>query len=253
MNAISHGLVAKAPLVLPGESADEYATFVGDWFESLRPSSIPEATVVAQLADLAWRLERLNRVEHAHNLARLEEELRTTPSAKNAQALKRVATGLDALLTAVENSAAPCTPEQAQPFLAGCSAVLDLLREVDDLPLTLVERLNGAVDAVETAKSAAELAVAFSLVGEIGWETKENLRPHREKAQLALEAQRQTIAGEVLLVKDPDARRFGRYRQMIEVSMSRNFELLKHAQAATAHGAEQPASPELRVHLRVVK
>ena len=52
------------------------------WFAALSPGTIPEATSVAQLADTAWKLERLSRVENSRMRARLEEELEKTDEFK---------------------------------------------------------------------------------------------------------------------------------------------------------------------------
>ena len=77
LNAIRFGFTA-AHLLLPGEDPAAYEAFLDSWFSALVPTTMPEATSVAQLADTAWKLERLSRVENGRMLARLEEEVEKT-------------------------------------------------------------------------------------------------------------------------------------------------------------------------------
>jgi hypothetical protein len=60
--AISHGLTARQPL-LPHEDPDEFLAFVDMYREAFRPVTRLAKELVAELADLHWRLRRLPAIE----------------------------------------------------------------------------------------------------------------------------------------------------------------------------------------------
>jgi hypothetical protein len=57
-NAISHGLTSKHP-VLPSESTEQYQQHLESYVEIYRPVGFEQIQMVAELADLRWRLRRV--------------------------------------------------------------------------------------------------------------------------------------------------------------------------------------------------
>lgn len=109
MNAVKGGFGARG-LLLPHESADEYAALVSSWTETLRPSSTAEANLVARVADLNWRLERLARMEHAAILAEAERLVREGAYSKALTAhrnLREMFSGLATLASETKLSRMP--------------------------------------------------------------------------------------------------------------------------------------------------
>jgi len=76
-NAVRHGLGGFA-LVLKGESVAEYRANQTAWFTALAPTTKIEGQLVAQLADIAWRLDRCAKLEHRRHLALVEEKMQET-------------------------------------------------------------------------------------------------------------------------------------------------------------------------------
>jgi hypothetical protein len=63
-NAIRQGYAAQGAL-MPGETPEQYEANVVAWFDSLRPANAAEAKLVARLADVDFRQERLGRALRA--------------------------------------------------------------------------------------------------------------------------------------------------------------------------------------------
>jgi hypothetical protein len=62
LNAVKHGLSAET-VVLPGESAEQYAAELSGYLHHFQPANKPEADLVRQLASVHWRMIRYTRVE----------------------------------------------------------------------------------------------------------------------------------------------------------------------------------------------
>lgn len=255
LNAVRHGLGARGPLLLPGESESDYEVFLNGWFDTIRPAAIPEASIVAELANLAWKIDRLNRVEHGHLMLRLEEEVMKTVAAELLTTSERAALAVRALLDAVRGSTPPASPDGLSSFLAGCTTVVEILRDVDGAPLQLTEQFAGAVDELDAAKAADEIASALGSIARAAQEATHWLDGVRENSLAELQSQREKLAAQMILMKDGDAKKFDRYRQMIEKAMQRQFELLKAAQEQTTLSKTRPVADqqELRVRLRLVR
>lgn len=61
-NALKHGLFSRQ-VVLPHESQEEYDAMLAELADHYRPVGIQEATIVREVADNHWKLERARRVE----------------------------------------------------------------------------------------------------------------------------------------------------------------------------------------------
>jgi hypothetical protein len=110
MNALRHGLSANH-LLLPGEDSQQYGSHLDGYFATFAPTTLPEAHVVAQLGDLAWKLERLSKLENNRLRARLEEEMEKTHEHQSAVITRRASQMVNALVWAME--AVPMPPDDA--------------------------------------------------------------------------------------------------------------------------------------------
>ena len=70
-NAVKHGLRSKHP-VITGEDPAEYQSKLDKLRNDLRPVNALEDEIVEQIADTAWRLKRLTRIEAAVNAYHLD-------------------------------------------------------------------------------------------------------------------------------------------------------------------------------------
>jgi hypothetical protein len=62
-NALKHGLRSQKHIVLPGESAAEFAALEASLLEELAPQGALQAVLARRVAAAAWRLERAERIE----------------------------------------------------------------------------------------------------------------------------------------------------------------------------------------------
>jgi hypothetical protein len=62
-NALKHGLRSQKHIVLPGESATEFATLEASLLEELAPQGALQAVLAQRVVAAAWRLERAERLE----------------------------------------------------------------------------------------------------------------------------------------------------------------------------------------------
>jgi hypothetical protein len=73
-NALKHGLLAQRS-VIPGEDPAEFDALV-TWFENtFNPSNAYEASLVRQMADADWRLQRISHLEKAYLSSAVEDTL----------------------------------------------------------------------------------------------------------------------------------------------------------------------------------
>lgn len=64
-NALKTGAYSMSTIILPGESEAEFNELVEQFSRDFAPSDIAEVTMVRDLAILAWKKRRLDRIEHS--------------------------------------------------------------------------------------------------------------------------------------------------------------------------------------------
>ncbi len=204
---------------------------------------------MAQLADTAWKLERLSRVENGRIRARLEEELEKTDEFKTYD-LTRRALAVSAFVEFVDASPPPKDAEQTDAFLTGVEKTVTVLREVPGLPMVVVEPLAFALNTCPgELKDGAHPPGRLPRPGKRGPGVKGALSAKLAEDEGALAPVRERLAAEVLLLEDADLRKLERHRKLLETAMQRQLGLLDQlrAQVATVK-AENPAeAKELRV------
>ncbi len=70
-NALKHGLLAQDS-VIPGEDPAEFDRHLTTYQDTYLPRNCVEKEIVRQIADAAWRMRRLSRIEAAHITADIE-------------------------------------------------------------------------------------------------------------------------------------------------------------------------------------
>jgi hypothetical protein len=256
MNALRHGLTANN-LLLPGEDAQEYERHLDGYFATFAPATLPEAQVVAQVGDLAWKLERLTKLENNRLRARLEEELEKTDAYKSFVLTRRALQMVNALAETVE--AVPLPPEDAErsgALINGVERMVAELREVPELPLAVVQPLADALDAAKKSQQGACISKStYRHLGDMAKLARGALTAKLTQEEAALEPVREQLAAAVLLLEDKDLRKLERHRRLLEGSMARQLALLgqMRVQVAASKPEAQAEAQELRVRLRVVK
>ncbi len=255
LNSVKHGLGSKTPLLLPGEDPDDWESFMGEWFATLAPISIPEGTIVAQLGDLAWKLERLARIEHGNALKKLEEAVMQTPTARTLVATQKVRVAVDGLLRAVNESQPPTSTDGLEPFLDGLGELYHYVKEIEGVPASLLAKMSNELKKLADSNDAGALTSAFLEIGKCARELASFLASEEERLNEEQKTQRERLSAEQLLTPDPEQRKFDRYRETIEKAMSREFGLLnqmREQRPDVPAGAGQDPQ-EVRVRLRLVK
>jgi Sec-independent protein translocase protein TatA len=255
LNSLRHGLSAKH-LLLPGEDAAEYEAHMDSWFSTLAPANLPEATLVAQLGDTAWKLERLSKLEDGLSLARLEEVLETTAEFQRFILTHRALQAVGAFVEISDVCPVPQDMAQTEALLAAVEGTMKLVREVPELPEAVIQPLAHSLGyARDTSKGRPMLPDAYRALGEVTKVLKAALSTKVAEDESALGPVRERLAAEVLLLEDADLKKLERHRKLLESSMQRQLDLLGQVRArgSTATPQAQAEARELRVKLRLVK
>jgi len=256
LNAVRYGFSA-SHLLLPGEDPDSYEAFVSEWFTSFSPSTMPEATSVAQLADTAWKLERLSRVENGRMRARLEEELEKTDEFKTYDNTRMALAMMTAFVESVE--AIPTPPKDAErtkAFLTGVEKTVTLLREVPGLPMAVVEPLAFALKTTQENEETERIPPAiYENLGNMARVVRSTLIMKQAEEEAVLGPLRERLAAEVLLLEDGDLKKLERHRRTLETTMERQLAIFHQLRAEMANTKTENTSETqaLKVKLRVVR
>lgn len=256
LNSLRHGLSANN-LLLPGEDAQEYERHLDAYFATFAPATLPEAQVVAQIGDLAWKLERLTKLENSRMRARLEEKLEGTEAHQLVISTRRALEALSGLVAAVDaRRTAPKELELTEALLCGLEGTVGILREVPGLPEAVIQPLNLALNEARDTRQEGRLEqAAYEHLGNMAKVARGALTEKLAQEEAALEPVRERLAAAVLLLEDKDLRKLERHRRLLESSMARQLGLLGQirVQVASSKPEAQAEAQELRVKLRLVK
>jgi hypothetical protein len=256
LNSVRFGFSA-AHLLLPGEDAAAYEAFLDSWFAALAPTTIPEAASVAQLADTAWKLERLSRVENGRMRARLEEALEKTDEFKTFDNTRMALAMMTGFVEAVDAVPSPPTDaERTSAFLAGVEQTVKMLRELPGLPMAVMEPLASALKMAQERKETERIPSAiYENLGNMARVVKGALGMKLAEEDAALGPLRERLAAEVLLLEDVDLRKLEKARRTLEGTMQRQLAILHQLRAELANSKmENPSETQaLRVKLRLVR
>lgn len=256
LNSLRHGFTASNRL-LPGEDAQEYERHLGGYFATFTPATLPEAQVVAQVGDLAWKLERLSRLENNRLRARLEEKLEETDAFRLVVSTRRALEALSGLVAALDaRRTAPKELELTEALLRGLEGTVGLLQEVPGLPEAVIQPLSLALEeARDTRQEGGLEQSAYEHLGNMARLARGALAAKLAQEEAALVPVRERLAAEVLLLEDADLKKLERHRKLLESSMQRQLDLLGQVRArvSTTTPQAQAEAQELRVRLRVVK
>ncbi|HEX8434344.1 hypothetical protein [Archangium sp.] len=226
------------------------------WFSTLGPTSLPEATLVAQLGDTAWKLERLSKLENGRSLARLEESLEKTPEFERFVLTHRALQAVSAFVEIADACPVPQDEAQTDALLAAVEGTMKIVHEVPELPEAVMQPLAFSLGhARDTSKDGRMLPDAYRALGDAAKVLKGALSAKLAEDKAALAPVRERLAAEVLLLDDADLRKLERHRKLLETAMQRQLGLLDQlrVQVATVKAQNPADARELRVKLRVVR
>lgn len=255
-NRATHGLNS-VRLLLATEDVAEYRHHLDEWVQSLGPATPAEHQIVQLVADLMWRLKRVERIEQRRALAILDDLVEQTPEWATRARAQDLALGLDTVARMVASSPLPVPTSRAGGFLAGLRGIENLVEQYraalapELWPEAPICTFLGAVkNLAEEIGIAASVSEAFTATGTAAATLATAVRDLMPALDAAVEKARMAISTETLLVDDED-RRFERHRRILEASVARQLELLTKvrsmAQPAAASGSfERGPQVELR-------
>lgn len=246
-NGVTHGLATRAAL-LPSERAEDYEANLTGWLATLRPRTPGEGQLAARVADTGFRLDRLARVEERMVNAALEARLASSEPAKALQTAKEALQGVQGLAALAEGVAGPVDATPVARLLPGMRLVAKLVGEVD-VPLGPVAALDAAIDhlVIETALSVEP--EGFQALATAAREVEAVLQARVAALTAAVEAERERLAGLVVLGDGEDMRVLDRHRARLHRELQAQLGTVKLLRelAVPEVGGPAPLLVELRV------
>jgi hypothetical protein len=246
-------------LLLATEDADEYRQHLDEWVRSLGPATAAEHQIVQLVADLMWRLKRVERIEQRRALAILGDLVEQTPEWAARARARDVVLGLDTVARMVATSPLPVPTSKTAGFLAGVRGVENLLEQLRaaldpaSWPDGVVSVFRAAVEKLaEDTVMETEVSETFTGVGTTAAALATSLRDLLPALDASVEKARTATSTETLLLDDED-RRFERHRRILEASVARQLDLLAKVRAVARPAASGSFERAPQVELRVVR
>lgn len=170
-NRTTHGLNS-VRLLLATEDVEEYRQHLTEWAQSLGPATAAEHQIVQLVADLMWRLKRVERIDQRRALAILGDLVEQTPESAARARAQDLLVGLDTVARMVASSPLPVPTSKTAGFLAGVRGVENLVEQLRAAldptmwPDGMVSVFRAAVEqlAMDTVMET-EVAETFTAVG----------------------------------------------------------------------------------------
>jgi hypothetical protein len=251
-NAIRHGYAAQGAL-MPGETPEQYEANVVAWFDSLRPANAAEAKLVARLADVDFRQDRLARAEERLVAATVEQRVKGSPIHMQMEKAEEALAALRGLIALAGSVPATVDADDVRRLLPALRDTEERVSAVDLAPRVVVA-LGKALDDLVldsmiqvTSDGFAALALAAreveaSLVERIGALTGE------------LAEERAQLTDTVLFGDGEEARRLDRHRARLGRELDQQARALKAIRELARDPADAGSGSPVAwlVELRVV-
>ena len=216
-NGVVHGLRSER-VVLPHEDPARYAEHVQTWVDCLKPGDEAELEVVVSVADVRWRLQRLDAVELNRTRAEASADADETGEIKFLHLVENAAEAT-AVMAEVLSTTKDCGDHGLQGLLPVVRSVIDIVKAVEAEQPKLFLGAQQLAEAVN--------AVAGITVEEIGAAPYQTLVAHAvacamavagqlEPARAAAETAAKRVAATVPLPDGKQAALLTRYRRDLE-------------------------------------
>ena len=131
-NALKHGLLAN-DAVLPGEDPADFDRHLRSFEDTYLPRNRVEKEIVRQIADVAWRMQRLSRIETAVIAAGMENSRRfnndTGPMPEDREGQTNILGWAMLTRTKLLNNLARYDGQLARRFFRGVELMINIRRE----------------------------------------------------------------------------------------------------------------------------
>jgi hypothetical protein len=245
--------LASRAALLPSERVEQYEVALHGWFNTLRPRSQGEGQVVARVADVNFRMDRLARMEERLVNSALEKKLAESVPARAMSAARAGLEGIQGLASLAEHMTDTTDSNQMAKLLPGMRSIAGMVTQVD-LPTQVLAQLDSAIDAL-----------VFDIIIEIGVEAFQGLARAARGVEAALvakiteletavDAERERLADDVLLGEGPETALLERHRARLARAFEAELRALKAVRELAAPDGVETGSlvPPIRVELRLV-
>ncbi len=225
-NSVVHGLATQAAL-LPTETLAIYEANLASWFASIPARSPGERQAVARIADVAFRYERLARMEVRLANANLEMKVAGCETAKKLKLAREALEGLRGLIGMAESVTGPRHVSQVATIRP---AILRVARAVDeaDVPVGVCAVLDRAVNNLTGDEHVVEVpASVFHELAQAARAAETALVQRIEDLEKALDSDRERLADEALLGDDEKMKMIDRHRGRLAREMATQIEIVK--------------------------
>ena len=251
MNGIAHGLASRGVL-LPSERHEDYQATAQSWLDTLRPASPAEATITLTLADLAFRTDRLARLEEMLVTKAIEAKLKDSAKMKAITAAREANEVVIGLAGVAYNINAAVEAQAVVNLVPVMRHVILMVTKVE-LPLALSAALGKAVDElVVDSFQDKVLPESFMEVARACHDIEAALAKKMAELEQHVAAEREHLADEVVLGDDAELRRLERHRARLASQQEQQLNLMKMVRELSPAGGSGSLDQPVLVELRLV-
>jgi hypothetical protein len=226
-NGVVHGLRSER-VVLPHEDPARYAEHVQAWVDCLKPADEAELEVVVTIADVRWRLQRVDAVELNRTRAEASADADETSELKFLHLIENAAQAT-AVMAEVLPSPKVHGDQGLQGLLAAVRSVIDMVKAVEAEQPKLFLGAQQLADAVDAAEG-----ISFEDIGGTAYQTlldravacakavAGQLEPARARAEMATKQ----VAATVPLPDGKQVALLARYRRDLERRLASEMSFL---------------------------
>src|SRR3954471_14907890 len=210
-NAVRHGLQARAVL-LPDERLDAYEANLSAWMQALAPATQAEADLVAGVADLTFRAQRLTRIEERNLRANLEARVATSKAGRKLKTAREAMTALESLTGLACGGPARGNQEDLKELYSAMRTVHVWVAMLGLSPRASVQ-FDESVNAIVLGRALEEdLPRAYEALAAAGPLVMAEIQAQMPIFTKAAEEERERLLDEVVLSDDKQAKRLERVR-----------------------------------------
>jgi hypothetical protein len=213
---------------LPSETQQDYEANLTGWVNTLQPSSPGEGESVARIADLSFRLRRLQRLEETHWAAALERAFASSVPFKTLNGAHQALQALLPMVETVGGLPGNVGVQALRELLPPIGSVQAMVSAIEELPFSFKYALEDAHSRLKKSVLAETIdgVVTRSLV-EAARNAMLMLRSRIPAWEKRAANEKARLADEMLLGDDKELKRFERHRSAINKALDGELARLK--------------------------
>lgn len=252
-NSVVHGLATHGA-IMPNETVQMYEGNLAAWLATVPARTPGERQTVARIADVAFRYDRLARLEVKLANANLDRKVSESAPAKAKMPVQDALDGVRGLAALCEEVTSPRHVHAVASIRPAIQRVAALVNEAD-VPVGVTAVLERAVTGLSSEDYVVEVpAVAFHELAVAARAAEAALVDRLAALEKEIDAERQQLADEALLGDDEQMRVIDRHRARLDRAMKSQVEILKALREVAAPeeievgpGSSVPFLVELKV------